>query len=77
MRRFWGWLRKVNREIDKAKLNNLAFASLLLSIRDLEETRKIKHLNRLIRLLYENGMHHLCPTPEEIEEWIKSGEIEP
>jgi len=71
MRTFEDWLDYVDVEISKIGNLNLLYPEL----QALKTNRTLTHLYTFLRKLHLHKLQHLCPTPEEIDNWIQQGAI--
>jgi len=69
MRSFEKWLEVVEEELTKDRCQFTVQAVL----ESLKINRTILHLMVFMRWLHKLRLHYLCPTPEEIDCWIKQG----
>jgi len=71
MRSFEDWIKEVEKELAKGK-----YQFTIQAILDaLKINRTALHLMVFMRWLHSYGLPHLCPTPEEIDYWVKNGFI--
>jgi len=73
MRSFEEWVKEVEEEIEKANIFELHKQSLLVKLYVLKTNRTLSNLNYLMMWLHHYGLQYLCPTPQEIDCWIKQG----
>ncbi|MHA1828795.1 MAG: hypothetical protein ACTSX6_09145 [Candidatus Heimdallarchaeaceae archaeon] len=71
MKRFEEWIKATLKEIHKANLSDEQKLNLLIHLRTLKENRTLTNLDTFMRTLHHLKLHNLCPTQEEIENWIK------
>jgi len=71
MRGFEEWIKATLKEIHKANLSDGQKLNLLIHLRTLKENRTLANLNTFMRTLHHLKLHNLCPTQEEIENWIE------
>ena len=72
MRSFEDWVREVEKELTKDRCQFTIQAILDA----LKTNRTILHLMVFMRWLHKLRLHHLCPTPQEINCWIEQGVLE-
>jgi len=75
MKSFEEWLEEIEKEIEKANIPKPHKFSLLVKLYTLKTNRTLFNLNYLMRWLRHYGLPHLCPTSEEIDNWIQQGAI--
>ena len=73
MRSFEEWVKEVEKEIKEANIFKLYKISLLVKLHALKTNRTLFNLNYLMSWLHHYGLQYLCPTPQEIDCWIKQG----
>mgnify|MGYP000294710391 CR=1 FL=1 len=69
MRSFEEWVKEVEEELTKDRCQ-FTIQAILDS---LKINRTIHHLMVFMRWLHHYGLQYLCPTPQEIDCWIKQG----
>ena len=75
MKSFEDWLEYIEEEIEKANVSEPCKFSLLVKLYVLKINRTLFNLNYLMKWLHYYELPHLCPTPEEINNWIQQGVI--
>jgi len=75
MRTFEEWLENIEKEIEKANISEPRRHSLLVRLYTLKINRTLFNLNYFMKWLHYYELQHLCPTSEEIDNWIQQGVI--
>jgi len=70
------YIKYVERKVDEErKLKYVEKMAVKVAARNLELNRNKTKLYELMRLLWILNLQHLLPTTDEVEEWIREGEI--
>lgn len=75
MKSFEEWLEEVNNKIEQSNISEPCKRSLLVRLYALKTNRTLFNLNSLMRFLHHCRLPHLCPTSQEIDNWIEQGAI--
>jgi len=75
MKSFEEWLEYIEEEIEKTNISEPCRCSLLVRLYALKINRTLFNLNYLMKWLHYYELQHLCPTSEEIDNWIQQGAI--
>jgi len=75
MKSFEDWLEYIEEEIEKTNISEPCRCSLLVRLYALKINRTLSDLKNLMRWLHHYKLPHLCPTLDEIDNWIQQGVI--